>query len=354
MTDIADLKRRQLADVARRRDELRKNPRLRWLFFEITNRCNLFCAHCGSRCAKEGKSLTADDIKGVLRSITGEKPTVCLTGGEPMLHPDFFKIADTVRDMGFCWGMTTNAVLIGDAEAARLRESGMSTVSVSLDGMERSHDRMRGQSGAWKKAVKGITALMKAGFRPQVTTAVHGGNIGELDELYVFLSKLGIDSWRPINVEPIGRACESKDMLLTPEQMRYLLSYIRKKRFDPGCPMEVTYGCSHYLGVGDERMVRDHYFLCGAGILVAGVRSGGQICACLDIEDRDDLVQGNIGTDDFMEVWQSGFSAFRRDRTAGCGRCAGCPERFACGGDSAHTWDWDRKEPLLCLRDFGA
>ena len=116
--------------------------------------------------------------------------------------------------------------------------------------------------------------------------------------------------------------------------------------------MEVTFGCSHYLGVEDERMVRDHYFLCGAGILTASVRSSGDICACLDVEDRPELVQGNIRTDDFMDVWLHRFQVFRRDRTADSARCMACAERFVCGGDSTHTWDYSRSEPLLCYRDL--
>lgn len=98
--------------------------------------------------------------------------------------------------------------------------------------------------------------------------------------------------------------------------------------------------------------MRDHYFLCGAGILTASVRSNGDICACLDIENRPELVQGNIHKDDLMEVWLNRFEAFRRDRTADCKKCVECPERFICGGDSTHTWDFSKSEPLLCLRDF--
>ena len=279
---------------------------------------------------------------------------ICLTGGEPMLHPDFFGIAGCIRDRGFSWGMTTNATLIDDAAAGKLREAGMSTVSVSLDGMERSHDALRQRKGAWQLALRGLKALQDAGFSPQVTTVIHQENYDDLEPLYELLSEMGITSWRPINVEPIGRACESDDMLLTAEQFVGLLSYIRDKRFDSSNHMEVTFGCSHYLGVENERMVRDHYFLCGAGILTASVRSNGDICACLDIENRPELVQGNIRQDDFMNVWQNRYEVFRRDRTADCTRCIECTERFICGGDSTHTWDFGHREPLLCWRDFSA
>ena len=279
---------------------------------------------------------------------------VCLTGGEPMLHPDFFEIAECVRSMGFSWGMTTNATLIDESAASKLRRAGMSTVSVSLDGMEQAHDSLRQQKGAWDRALSGLKFLQNEGFEPQVTTVVHQGNFGDLEPLYDMLCEMGITSWRPINVEPIGRACESDGLLLRPEQFAELIKYIRNKRFDPNCDMEVTFGCSHYLGIEQERMVRDHYFLCGAGILTASIRCNGDICACLDIENRQDLVQGNIKTDNFMDIWNNQFQTFRRDRTADCSDCMECPERLLCGGDSTHTWDFEQKEPLLCYQDYHA
>ena len=347
-----NIKRSQLEFLAQHRDQLRKSPHLRWLFFEITDRCNLNCMHCGSNCSSDGSCLTIDDIKAALRSVMQDKPMICLTGGEPMLHTAFFEIANCVSSMGFFWGMTTNATLIDDAAARKLKQAGLSTVSVSLDGMEHSHDSFRRQKGAWHRAIRGLQALQNAGFEPQVTTVLHRENFHELEPLYAFLCEMGITSWRPINIEPIGRACESSDLLLKPDQFAQLISFIRNKRFDRNCKMEVTFGCSHYLGIQYERMVRDHYFLCGAGILTASIRSNGDICACLDIVNKPELVQGNIRSDDFMDVWLHRFEAFRRDRTADCSQCIECPDRNLCGGDSAHTWNYDQKKPLLCLQDF--
>lgn len=350
-SEIHKLKNGQLQALAAYRDHLRMEPELRWLFFEVTNTCNLFCAHCGSSCTAAGNRLSADDVQKTLRTIPENlKPMICLTGGEPLTHPEFFEIAGCVSGMGFHWGMTSNGTLIDRLTARKLRETGMGTVSISLDGMEKTHDKLRQKEGAWKKAIDGIRYLQDAGFSPQITTVVHADNIDELEELYLFLCGLGITSWRPINVEPIGRACESERMLLTASQFDGLLNFIREKRYDQSCPMEVTYGCSHFLGTEMERMVRKNYFFCGAGIWVASVRSNGDICACLDIENLPSLVQGNIGKDSFWDIWRQRFEAFRSDRTEISQNCQTCEDRYICGGDSAHTWDWTKNEPLLCLK----
>lgn len=350
--NVRKLKQSQIHETALYREYLKRNPSLVWLFFEITNKCNLNCKHCGSNCTSKGEMLTLDDVKSTLETLGNEHPMICLTGGEPLLHPNFFEIAECIHSMGFSWGMTTNATLIDEATALKLKEVGMATVSVSIDGMEDSHDKFRQQKGSWRKAMQGLKALQKAGYKPQVTTVLSTENFNDLDPLYSLLCDMGIDNWRPINVEPIGRACESSELLLEPEQFAYLISYIREKRFDRNCNMNVTFGCSHFLGADYELMVRDHYFLCIAGIGLASVRSNGDICACLDIDNRPELVQGNIKKDNFLDVWKNGFKAFRRDRTADCEKCIGCPERFACGGDSAHTWDYKNNQPLLCYKDY--
>lgn len=351
--NLTEFKRSQLEHLAQHREGLRVSPRLKWLFFEITNQCNLHCKHCGSNCSSQGQLLTIDQIKNTLSSLKSEKPMICLTGGEPMLHPNFFEIADCVSSMGFSWGMTTNGTLIDKEAVLKLKQAGMSTISVSLDGMEESHDSLRQQKGAWRRAIRGLTALQEVGYMPQVTTVLHQENFDELETLYSFLNeKIKITNWRPINVEPIGRACESDSLMLKPKQFADLISFILKKRFDANCNMNITFGCSHYLGVEYERMVRDHYFLCGAGIYNASIRSNGDICACLDIENIPELVQGNIEKDDFLHVWVNKFQSFRTDRTSDCLKCIECPERFICGGDSAHTWDYKEKKPLLCYQDY--
>ncbi len=99
--EILALKRRQLEQVAVFRDGLREHPVLHWVFFELTSRCNLACAHCGSACTAAGESLAREDVRRVLATLPEPRPLVCLTGGEPLMHPDFFPIARMVTDMGF-------------------------------------------------------------------------------------------------------------------------------------------------------------------------------------------------------------------------------------------------------------
>jgi radical SAM protein with 4Fe4S-binding SPASM domain len=135
--------------------------------------------------------------------------------------------------------------------------------------------------------------------------------------------KVDIDSWRVINLEPIGRALEYPDLMLTKEDYRRLFAFIYQKRMER---MPVTYGCSHFLGLDLERELRGWYFFCGAGIHVASIMCNGDIGACLDIERRPETIQGNIFRDSFTDVWKNRFKIFRRPMSDFNEKCRVCPE----------------------------
>lgn len=333
-----------------RRHYLSMYPQLRHLFIEMTCLCNERCLHCGSRCGEiaPDNMLSGDEICRFLDYVKTNfdisKMMLNITGGEPLLRPDFFEIMQYANRLGFHWGMTTNATLIDDEVAEKLQKAGMKTVSVSIDGLPETHDWFRQTKNAYEKAMNGVRALVKnGGFNHvQVTTVVHKKNINELDALYEILTNENIRSWRVINLEPIGRAKELEP--LDKDDYIRMFNFIKEKRF--AGKMEVVYGCSHYLGVDLERELRPWYFICNAGIYTASVMFNGDIGACLDIERRPELIQGNIRTDDFKSVWENKFKIFRDNSHA----CKGCKHAKYCGGDSFHTWNFDENRPNLCFK----
>lgn len=96
--------------------------------------------------------------------------------------------------------------------------------------------------------------------------------------------------------------------------------------------MEVTYGCSHFVTMKYEREIRDFYFQCGAETKVAGIRANGDIVACLDIEDYDETIQGNIYRDDFVNIWDTKYDLFRDDRSNKSEKCRNCKNKDAISG----------------------
>jgi radical SAM protein with 4Fe4S-binding SPASM domain len=354
--DIYKAKKVYLDNKAEERARLFKEPDLIYLFFELTRSCNEKCFHCGSSCAPGlGHGPDKEAFKSVLRDVKEHfdirKLQLCITGGEPLLYPGFADLLGYANDMGFRWGMTTNATLITKDVAKMLEDTGMGTVSVSIDGLRDTHDRQRGLKGGYDKAMQGIENLIarKAFRHIQVTTVVNHKNIGELDELYKILDEMDLDSWRVIGIEPMGRALDYPDMLLTPDDQRYLFNFIREKR-EQGIP--VNYGCSHFLGLEYEREVRDWFFYCGAGTHTAAIRVNGDITACLDIEDRPEFVQGNIAKDKFSDVWFNRFQVYRKPLSSLCEDCKKCEWEKWCAGGSRHSFDYDGCRQRVCFKDI--
>lgn len=351
------VKREHMSMLADWREKKYVSPELRQMFLELTQRCNEHCIHCGSRCGKTEATaeLTVHQYYDFLSDIASNfdtgKMQVNITGGEPMIRKDFFDIMSIINDLGFRWGMTSNGTLITEKTLPGLIETGMKTISVSLDGLKESHDTFRQIPGLWDKTMRGIHLLVdaKAFSNVQITTVVHHKNVYELPKLLEILNQIDIDSWRIINMEPIGRAQEHPEMMMTPKDYRYMFDFIRMCRHS-GLP--VSYGCSHFLGVDYEREVRNWYFLCNAGIYVAGITYSGDICSCLDIERRPETIVGNILTDDFKTVWDTKFGFFRRDRSKDSEKCRSCPDKKFCAGDAMHSWDFDSNSPRLCMRNI--
>ena len=344
---------RQMRDY---RQKLMKEPQLRNLFLELTVRCNERCLHCGSKCGDvTSDELTVEQYRTFLEQVKEDMTTkgkmLDITGGEPLLRKDFFDIMGAAHELGFECGMTSNATLIDDNVARELKRTGMATISVSIDGLESTHDEFRRTPGGYSRAMSGIESLIRTGgFESvQVTTVVTHKSIRELDELFKIFNEMDIDSWRVVNMEPMGRAKDHPELILTPDDYKYLFEFIRNKRI-AGEP--VCYGCSHYLGMEYEREVRDWYYLCTAGLYTASITANGDILACLDIERRPEFVQGNILTDRFSEVWKNKFQIFRRDLSDDNEVCSKCEHKEFCHGDAYHSWDFDNNKPQLCFKDI--
>lgn len=352
---MSNNKIKDMRELAEFRRELYRKPRLKQLFFELTDRCNLSCRHCGSGCSPHNavcldKRLVYRALDDVKAAYGTDGILVCFTGGEPLLHPDFFEIINYADGLGFKWGMTTNATLIDAVAAEKIADAHMNSVSYSIDGTRDMHNFLRQSAFAFDKCVAGINNLQKYGdtFVSMVTTVVHKQNIGELDEIFGIVRGLGVDMWRLTNVDPIGNAAGS-ELLLDATEFKRLLDYIRARRREGG-GTEVTYGCSHYLGEEYEGETRDGYFFCGAGIYICGVCCNGDIYGCLDIARQRKLIQGNIKRDGLVDIWEKKFEVFRQNKALNSAECKDCAEREFCAGDSAHTWDYTENRPKICFK----
>ena len=325
---------------------------LNYLFWECTTRCMLRCRHCGSDCSVQSreKDMPLEDFLKALDTIPADhRPkdfSVVITGGEPLLRPDLAEAGREIRRRGFGWSIVTNGWSYDEAMHGKLMAAGLGAVTVSLDGLEASHDWMRGVPGSYQRALRAI-GLIAADPRlnGDVVTCVNQRNLAELPEIYEVLKNQGVKQWRLFTIIPIGRAADDPEMKLTDGQFVTLMEFIRKKRLEGG-PMHETFSCEGYLGRYEEK-VRDIRYFCRAGVNIASVLIDGRICACPNI-DRDRFSQGSIYTDNLYEVWETRFEPFRKRDWARTGRCKDCKVWKNCLGNGMHNWHGDSEEVLQC------
>lgn len=205
------------------KEQERNKHTLEDLFWECTLTCNAKCKHCGSSAEKKkyDGELTTDEIKLAFKQIANDmdasKILINVTGGEPLVRSDLCEVMEyATNELGFHWGMTTNGILLNDDNIEKLKKANMETVSISIDGLEETHDNFRGTPGAYKTILNNIRKLKDANFvkHIQATTVFHKENINQLDELYNVMLGLNLDSWRLISMDPIGRANENDNLLL--------------------------------------------------------------------------------------------------------------------------------------------
>jgi len=335
------------------RERLRVKHPLLYLFWESTLNCNFYCDHCGSSAGRKNynNELTSEEIISVFRNISEKynpkKITIAVTGGEPLLRNDLPRIMAEAKKLGFNWGLVTNGFLLTKKKINELKEAGMSTVTVSIDGIGTTHDNLRKKPGSYKKAIEGIELLAKADFieHIQITTTINKINVNELDKMYEEFSKLPIQSWRVMNVDPIGRAELNEKLLLDKESFKKLICFIAEKRKKKG--LKVTYDCSGYLGMYEGK-VRDNYFYCLTGICVASILHDGDIFVCPNVPRNKVLIQGNIRKDNFVDIWENKYQTFRDKNRTKCKKCSDCNNWDECLGNGYHLWDQEKKETRLC------
>jgi len=326
---------------------------LRYLFVEITQRCNLACRHCGSDCGRElrqGELSTEEWLRFFAylpQHFDKRKLVLVVTGGEPLCHPELDRLVAGIEAQGLRWGMVSNGWHLSPERLARLLDLGLCSLTISLDGLARWHDWLRGRPGSFQRALRGIAAAV-ASQRCfiDVVTCVHPGNMEDLPALYGLLQDLGVPAWRLFAIFPKGRAVDQAELRLGAEEMRRLFRFIGEARRTTPPGFVVHFGCEGYLPQEWDVGVRDEPYFCRAGICIASVLSDGAIAACPNICRT--LSQGNVRQDDFAQVWAERYQVFRDRSWMQRGDCAGCSEWGRCLGNSMHLWDSEQQRTQCC------
>lgn len=327
-----------------------------YVVWELTLACDHACTHCGSRGSlpRESELSTAEALTIADELIEMKTREVVLIGGEAYLHEGFFEVARRLKGGGVTPVITTGGWGVDEALAYRMAEAGIARVSVSIDGLEARHDRMRAKKGSFNQCLQALRWVKAAGMVPQVNTNFNRFNVEDLEALYLLLLQEGVKGWQVQITSPLGRAADRPQMLFQPYDLLDFMPRLARIK-ERGNREGMRIGPGNNLGYfgPEEALLRsrgtkhtqDHWGGCQAGRFVMGIESDGAVKGCPSLQTKS-YVGGRyrevlpITDRPVAHIWDNTPElSFTRARTREdlWGYCAECPLADVCLGGCSFT-----------------
>lgn len=313
--------------------------------WEITLRCDLGCRHCGSRAGRVRKDElnTAQALELVHQLADLGLKEVTLIGGEFYLRDDWDRIAAEVGRRSMICSIVTGARQMTEERVRRAVAAGVAKISISIDGLERTHDAIRGSNGSWKAAVAAARRISASGIDLSVNTQMNRLTMPELPAVADLLVDIGARSWMVILTAAMGRAADRPSLMLQPYHLLYLfplLADLKRQKlepngigFFPGNNVGYFGPLAEMLRYGSE--LGHVWDGCGAGVSALGIEADGQIKGCPSLPTSD-YARGNIRERSLRDI----ASQLKREKTETptelWGFCQSCQYAARCRGGC--TW----------------
>ena len=161
--------------------------------FDLTYRCNERCVHCYLDHEDHGE-LTTREVKDVLDQLAAAGTLFLIfSGGELLLRTDFFELLEYARALGFDVKLKTNAMLIKEADAIRIRELGVRQVQVSIYSHRAEvHDGITKVAGSLDRSIAAIRFLKAQGLRVLIANVLMRQNAGDYPGVQALAAELGV------------------------------------------------------------------------------------------------------------------------------------------------------------------
>ncbi len=333
--------------------------------WELTRACAYACKHCRADAQHKpapGELTTEEAFKTIDELAKFEpSPILILTGGDPLMRRDVFKIASYADAAGLRVSMTPTATALTTRERMeQAREAGIRRVAFSLDAPTAEvHDSFRGFSGSFERTLVGMKNARDAGMPLQVNTTVYAKNADLLEDMIPMLEEWGVVQWSVFFLVPTGRGSELE--MLTAEGherfMNMLYDLVQRAPFD----VKAT-AAPHYRRIAMQRAAES--VASGSGeklVPVAGTGAGYSFADGLDRPAKGvndgrgfmfishtgevmpsgflPIAAGNVREQSPVDIYRDS-ELFRtlRDPEKLKGKCARCEYREMCGGSRARAY----------------
>ncbi len=338
----------------------------KWIAWEITRRCNLRCVHCRSSSDVEVKAhpdFSTDEAFRIIDDITSyAHPVMVLSGGEPLLREDVFRIARYGTDKGLRMCLATNGTLVDDKTCTKIKESGIRIVSLSLDGSEEKvHDNFRGQAGAFDGSIRAARLFRTHGIEFIINSSFTKRNQEEIPKVYALAKELGATAWYMFMIVPTGRGEEIMNELISKEDYEEILDWhYHMEKNEKDILVRPTCAPHYYRIVLQKSKEEGAHFERRTLKFSTGGSKGciaGQVIALIDVDGNVlpcsyfPMPAGNIRTQSFKDIWEHS-TLFRelRDFKQYKGKCGSCEFVSLCGGCRARAYavhgDYLAEEPF--------
>jgi radical SAM protein with 4Fe4S-binding SPASM domain len=312
------------------------NPTL--VSWNITFRCNLRCSHCylDARPQKRDDELSFEEGESLIDALqqAGTR-TLILSGGEPLLRDDLLDLAHYGTRRGLHMALGTNGTLINAEIAQALKRAGIRKVAISLDSVQtEQHDRFRGKTGAWEKAVQGIRAFRDAEIPIQIHTTVTPFNYTEIESILSFGEQLGARDFQVFFLVPSGRGIRFRDIVPAryEEMIRNVIQYTANRAISvrPTCAPQFV-RIADQMGAQVDAAIRG----CVAGLTYCRIYPSGEVTPCPYLPIR----VGSVREQPFQEIWKTAPVLRKlRDFRLLHGRCGNCAYAERCRGCRARAF----------------
>ena len=313
-----------------------------FITWELTFACNLRCHHCASSAGQEKiNELTLDESLKICSQFPDLLvQDVAFTGGEPLLRPDWSIIASYLRKQDINTQIITNGLAVTPEIVAKIKEVELDVVGISLDGLEKTHNYIRGHENLFQKVLDAIDLLINADIQITMITTANMLNIEEIYPLFELFQSKGVNRWQIQPIFPLGRIHEAPELKLTEEGYMQLDESIQQwipkdENINPKVFLPDSYG---YFGELDTLELP--WKGCNAGISSCGITSDGKIKGCLSLPDE--FIEGDLRQQDLWDIWfhPDSFSYNRQFSKEDLGNyCYNCDKWEQCqGGCSAMSY----------------
>jgi heme d1 biosynthesis radical SAM protein NirJ len=333
----------------------RRNPPGPVVIWNLIRRCNLTCKHCYSISADKdfAGELSTAEVYAVMKDLKGFRvPVLILSGGEPLLRPDIFEIAETAKAMGFYTALSSNGTLIDEAMADRIKAISFDYVGISIDGIGATHDHFRARQGAFAESMGGIRRCVARGIKVGLRFTMTMDNAAELPQVVGLMESEGVAKFYFSHLNYAGRGNKNRlddaTVQITRDSMDYLFE-TAWSHAEAGREREFVTGNNDADGPYFLSWVRRRFPDRCDHIAAKLVQWGGNASG-VNVANIDNLGEvhpdtmwwnhnlGNVRDRPFSAIWPDVsdplMAGLKRHPRPVEGRCASCVHLAACNGNT--------------------